>query len=113
MSEPATDASSTAQSAKTRHGEILQTAAQLICRNGYEATSIQRIAEACGLTKAGLYHHIRSKEHLLLEINDIITKQQENIMRLEKLCDSIIERVRSLGEAAPADANVDEKPPHY
>jgi SlyX protein len=45
------------------------------------------------------------QEHLLLELNDIITKQQENIMRLEKLCDSIIERVRSLSEAAPADAN--------
>ena len=53
------------------------------------------------------------QEHLLLELNDIITKQQENIMRLEKLCESIIERVRSLSEAAPADTNVDEKPPHY
>jgi SlyX protein len=29
------------------------------------------------------------QEHLLLELNDIITKQQENIMRLEKLCDSM------------------------
>ena len=53
------------------------------------------------------------QEHLLLELNDIITKQQENIMRLEKLCDSIIERVRSLSEAAPSDTNADEKPPHY
>ena len=53
------------------------------------------------------------QEHLLPELNDIITKQQENIMRLEKRCDSIIERVRSLTEALPADANVDEKPPHY
>ena len=53
------------------------------------------------------------QEHLLLELNDVITKQQENIMRLEKLCDSIIERVRSLGEALPAGANVDETPPHY
>jgi SlyX protein len=53
------------------------------------------------------------QEHLLLELNDVITKQQENIMRLEKLCDSIIERVRALGEALPAGANVDEKPPHY
>ena len=53
------------------------------------------------------------QEHLLLELNEVITKQQENIMRLEKLCDSIIERVRSLGEAVPGDANVDEKPPHY
>jgi SlyX protein len=53
------------------------------------------------------------QEHLLLELNDIITKQQENIMRLEKLCDSIIERVRSLSEMAPADGNAEEKPPHY
>ena len=53
------------------------------------------------------------QEHLLLELNEVITKQQENIMRLEKLCDSIIERVRSLGEALPGDADVDEKPPHY
>ena len=53
------------------------------------------------------------QEHLLLELNDIIAKQQENIMRLEELCDSIIERVRSLSEAASAGTNLDEKPPHY
>ena len=53
------------------------------------------------------------QEHLLLELNEIITKQQENIMRLEKLCDSIIERVRSLSEAAPVDVRADETPPHY
>jgi len=53
------------------------------------------------------------QEHLLLELNDVITKQQEKIMSLEGLCDSIIERVRSLGEVAPADANADEVPPHY
>ena len=29
---------------------------------------MQQIARACGLTKAGLYHHIQSKEHLLVEI---------------------------------------------
>jgi AcrR family transcriptional regulator len=51
-----------------RHSEILETAARLICEKSYEGTSIQDIAQACGLTKAGLYHHIRSKEHLLLEI---------------------------------------------
>ena len=47
---------------------ILEAAARLICAKGYEATSIQDIADATGLTKAGLYHHIRSKESLLLEI---------------------------------------------
>ena len=53
------------------------------------------------------------QEHLVLELNDVITKQQEKIMRLESLCDSIVERVRSLAEVGPADSNVDEVPPHY
>jgi AcrR family transcriptional regulator len=55
---------------RDRHRAILETAARLICEKGYEATSIQDIADAAGLTKAGLYHHIRSKEHLLLEIQN-------------------------------------------
>ncbi len=47
---------------------ILERAARLIYQNGFEATSMQEIAEACGLTKAGLYHHIRTKDALLLAI---------------------------------------------
>ena len=53
------------------------------------------------------------QEHLLLDLNDVITKQQEKIMRLEELCDSIIERVRSLSEAAPGGSHAEELPPHY
>lgn len=56
------------ESVGLRRKKILETAAKVICEKGYEGTSIQDIAEATGLTKAGLYHHIRSKEHLLLEI---------------------------------------------
>jgi len=55
---------------KQRRRAILETAARVICERGYEGASIQDIADACGLTKAGLYHHIRSKEHLLLEIQN-------------------------------------------
>jgi len=53
------------------------------------------------------------QEHLVLELNDVITKQQEKIMRLESVCDSIVERIRSLDEETPTDSNVDEVPPHY
>lgn len=67
-----------------RHREILETAARVICEKGYEGASIQDIAEACGLTKAGLYHHIRSKEHLLLEIQnygmDVFEEQVLNVV---------------------------------
>jgi len=51
-----------------RRREILETAARLMCEKGYLGASLQDIATACGLTKAGLYHHCRSKEDLLLEI---------------------------------------------
>jgi AcrR family transcriptional regulator len=54
--------------AQERHRAILETAARIICAQGYEKAPIQAIADACGLTKGGLYHHIRSKEHLLVEI---------------------------------------------
>lgn len=48
--------------------QILERAARIICQQGFEATSMQEIAAACGLTKAGLYHHIKTKEALLLAI---------------------------------------------
>jgi TetR/AcrR family transcriptional regulator, cholesterol catabolism regulator len=59
-----------AREPRDRHRAILETAARLICEKGYEGASIQDIAEATGLTKAGLYHYIRSKEHLLLDIQN-------------------------------------------
>ena len=62
------DVPSRLESAKTRHRRVLETAAQLICEHGYDKASMQQIADACGLTKAGLYHYVRSKEHLLSEI---------------------------------------------
>ncbi len=53
------------------------------------------------------------QDHLLIELNDVITKQQEKIMQLEELCASLVDRVRSIGEALPADGPQDERPPHY
>ncbi|RKG59506.1 TetR/AcrR family transcriptional regulator [Corallococcus sp. AB011P] len=51
-----------------RYRAILETAARLICERGYEGTSMQEIAAACRMTKAGLYHHIQNKEQLLFAI---------------------------------------------
>jgi TetR/AcrR family transcriptional regulator, cholesterol catabolism regulator len=39
-----------------------------MCEKGYEATSMNDIADAVGLTKAGLYHYIHGKEDLLFQI---------------------------------------------
>src|SRR5580692_5647629 len=51
-----------------RAEHIYRVAAQIMCQKGYEATSMNDIADAVGLTKAGVYHYIRGKETLLFEI---------------------------------------------
>ena len=51
-----------------RASHIYRIAAEIMCQKGYEATSMNDIAEAAGLTKAGIYHYIRGKEDLLFEI---------------------------------------------
>jgi AcrR family transcriptional regulator len=46
---------------------ILRTAAQLFAMHGYEATSLDQVAEQLGMHKATLYHYIRSKEEILYQ----------------------------------------------
>jgi AcrR family transcriptional regulator len=51
-----------------RADHIYRVAAEVMCQKGYEATSMNDIADAVGLTKAGIYHYIRGKEDLLFQI---------------------------------------------
>jgi AcrR family transcriptional regulator len=51
-----------------RADHIYRVAAEVMCQKGYEATSMNDIADAVGLTKAGLYHYIEGKEDLLFQI---------------------------------------------
>lgn len=56
---------------ETRHEDkrllILTTAAELFAIQGYEATSLDMIAEHVGIHKATLYHYIANKETILYE----------------------------------------------
>jgi AcrR family transcriptional regulator len=49
---------------------ILAHAAHLFARQGYAATSMNEVADACGLAKASLYHYYRDKYSLLNSIAD-------------------------------------------
>ena len=51
-----------------RRAEIYRSAARIFHRKGYHATSINDIAAAVGLTKAGLYYYIKGKQDLLFAI---------------------------------------------
>ncbi len=48
--------------------EILTTALDVIARNGYRGTSVRELADAVGLSQAGLLHYFSSKEELFQEI---------------------------------------------
>jgi AcrR family transcriptional regulator len=47
---------------------ILEQAAMLFARGGYPGTSMNEVAQACGLSKATLYHYFRDKYDLLVSI---------------------------------------------
>jgi len=62
---------------------ILDRAGRLFARQGYSATSMNQVAQACGLSKATLYHYYRDKYSLLVSIAD------EHVSRLQALVDDI------------------------
>ncbi|MDB4355700.1 TetR/AcrR family transcriptional regulator [Akkermansiaceae bacterium] len=53
---------------QARNEEIFQAAAELMVQRGYAGTSMGDLAKAVGMTKAGLYHHISSKQDMLFQI---------------------------------------------
>lgn len=60
-----------------------------------------------------LESRLAHQDQLLHELNDVMTSQQAQIMRLEELCKSLLQRVRSLGDNAADGDTADERPPHY
>ena len=56
---------------------------------------------------------IAHQEYLLSELNDALASQQAQIIRLQSLCETLMERVSSLGELASEGDSSNERPPHY
>lgn len=56
-----------------------------------------------------LAHH----EQALEEVNQVLTNQQAQLSRLEQVCESLVERFRSISEAPASDERDEQRPPHY
>ena len=65
---------------------ILARAAELFAARGYPGTSMNEVAAACGLTKPALYHYVRDKQALLLQICE------EHIVTLQELVEEVAAR---------------------
>lgn len=72
--------------------EIILAAAEVLKRNGYEATTMKDIAAQVNLTAASLYHHFTNKQTLLLAV-------------LEAGLDNAIERVEPVVNSKLSYAN--------
>jgi len=55
---------------KIKREEVLQKAAELIARQGFDGTSMRDIASAVGMLPGSLYYHFPSKEDMLLAIHE-------------------------------------------
>lgn len=53
---------------RARREQILDEAVALFAASGYQAASLRELAARCGLSQAGLLHHVGGKEALLLSV---------------------------------------------
>ncbi len=89
--------SQSSSSEPDRLGEIYRAAAQIICEKGYDATSMNDIAEAVGITKPGLYHHISGKKDLLYRIMNFgMDSLEEQVIAPARLINDAEQRLRSI-----------------
>lgn len=87
-----------ADSAATRE-RIVNCAQEYFAANGFEATTNKQIAEAAGITTAGLYHYFPSKGEIYVAVCDHIS--QTIVSTFAKVCEhdpTLIGRVRLLVE---------------
>lgn len=86
-----------------RRRQILEIAAQLFARKGYRGTSMRDIGEQAGVLGGSLYHHIRSKDALFIELHNAaldaaagriesaIAERDSPWSRLEAACETLLE----------------------
>jgi AcrR family transcriptional regulator len=61
-----------------RRQQIIAAAMDAFARGGFHGSSVKEIADAVGMSNAGLLHHFSSKEELLLEVLNL--REQANEM---------------------------------
>jgi AcrR family transcriptional regulator len=83
--------------APARSSDVFRAAAELMVEKGYGGTSINDIAEAVGMTKAGLYHHFSGKQDLLFRIlNNAIDEGERVVSTPVRLIEDPEQRLRQI-----------------
>jgi AcrR family transcriptional regulator len=117
----------------SRRSQIFRTAAQIFRERGFDGTSVNDVARALRMTKAGLYHYFTGKEALLFEIlsfgldqvrdevaeparkvrdpearlRDLVVRHARIITRAQGAMASLVDETRAL--AAPERRRIEER----
>jgi AcrR family transcriptional regulator len=84
-----------------RRRQLIETAAELFDSRGYHRTSVEDVAEACGIRKPTLYHYFSSKDEILRSIHDefidlLIERQDARVARGLNATEIIFEVMRDV-----------------
>jgi len=81
---------------ETRTAQIYEAAARVFCERGFGQSSMSDVAAAMDMTKAGIYHHISSKDELLFGIMSygMDLFEERVVERVESIRDPL-ERLRA------------------
>ena len=73
-------ATARATKAEQTRQALLATAQRLFAEFGYDATSLQMIADEMGVTKAAVYYHYRSKSDIIRELAGLVIAEFNSVM---------------------------------
>ncbi|MFT4234758.1 MAG: TetR/AcrR family transcriptional regulator [Microbacterium sp.] len=82
--------------------EILQKALDVVAREGFRGASVKQIADAVGLSQAGMLHYFASKEELFTEIlrkrdevdQAVLSPEESVVADLGTMCEGLLAIVR-------------------
>ena len=76
---------------------IMKKAAKLFLENGYDATSMKKLAKVAGIQAPGIYYYFKSKEEILIQLQETASRRfRENVIdEVNRVADSE-ERVKIL-----------------
>jgi TetR/AcrR family transcriptional regulator, cholesterol catabolism regulator len=93
----ATGETATAERSPGVRPDIIEAATRIFSERGYHAASMSDIADAVGIRKASLYHHVRKKEDLLFAIHETLVDELiEETLAVSSSSASPSDKVREL-----------------
>ena len=89
---------------RARRQAIVDAAVTLFATNGYRGTSVAAVADAAGVTDAGVLYHFRTKADLLLAV--LLAHDERYAAMFRDAVDDELQRVRTWGEVMERDVDL-------